>query len=330
MNRRKLITLLGGAMAAWPLSARAQQAARIRRIGLLMNLSENDLEAQRLLPAFREGLAQLGWADGRNLRIDYRWASGDIGRIRTFAKELVEGSPDIIVGYGTPVVVALQQETRSIPILFLSVTDPLGQGLVASLAHPGGNITGFSIFEISMATKWIEALKQLAPALKRVVTIYNPKTAPYFPLFVRAIEQAAPSFAVEPIGLEIHHDSEIERAIRVVAHEAGGGLIVMPDTFNMVHRRTTIGLAARHRLPAIYPLPFFARDGGLIAYGPDEIDMFRRAAGYVDRMLKGAKVSDLPVQQPTAFHLVINLKTAKALGVEIPPSLLARADEVIE
>jgi putative ABC transport system substrate-binding protein len=267
MKRRELITLLGGA-AAWPLTARAQQAARIRRVGLLMNLSENDLEAQRLLTAFREGLAQLGWAIGRNLRIDYRWASGDIGRIRTFAKELVELSPDIIVGYGTPVVVALQQETPSIPILFLSVTDPLGQGLVASLAHPGGNITGFSVFEISMATKWIEALKQLAPGLKRVVTIYNPKTAPYFPLFVRAIEQAAPSFAVEPIGLEVHDDAEIERAISAVAHEAGGGLIVMPDTFNMVHRRTTIGLAARHRLPAIYPLPFFARDGGLIAYGP--------------------------------------------------------------
>ena len=330
IGRREFITLLGGAAAAWPLTARAQQADRIRRVGLLMNLSENDLEAQRLLTALKEGLAQLGWAIGRNLRTDYRWASGDIGRIRTFAKELVELSPDIIVGYGTPVIVALQQETRSIPILFLSVTDPLGQGLVASLAHPGGNVTGFSIFEISMATKWIEALKQLAPGLKRVVTIYNPKTAPYFPLYVRAIEQAAPSFAVEPNGHEVHDDAEIERAISAVAHEVGGGLIVMPDTFNMVHRRTTIGLAARHRLPAIYPLPFFARDGGLIAYGPDEIDMFRRIAGYVDRILKGAKASDLPVQQPTAFHLVLNLKTAKALGLEVPPTLLARADEVIE
>ena len=200
MTRREFITLLGGAAGAWPVVARAQQPDRVRRIGLLMNLSENDLEAQRLLTAFREGLAQLGWAIGRNLRIDYRWASGDIGRIRTFAKELVELSPDIIVGYGTPVIVALQQETRSIPILFLSVTDPLGQGLVASLAHPGGNVTGFSIFEISMATKWIEALKQLAPGLKRVVTIYNPKTAPYFPLYVRAIEQAAPSFAVSRMG----------------------------------------------------------------------------------------------------------------------------------
>jgi putative tryptophan/tyrosine transport system substrate-binding protein len=190
VRRREFIALLGGAAVAWPVAARAQ-AARIRRVGLLLNLSENDLEAQRLLPAFWEGLAQLRWADGRNLRIDYRWASGDISRIRTFAKELVELSPDVIVGYGTPVVVALQQETRSIPILFLSVTDPVGQGLVASLAHPGGNTTGFSVFEISLATKWMEALKQLAPGLKRVVTIYNPNTAPYFPLFMRAIEQAA-------------------------------------------------------------------------------------------------------------------------------------------
>jgi putative ABC transport system substrate-binding protein len=330
MRRREFITLLGGAAASWPLAARAQQGERVRRIGLLLNLSKDDLEAQRLLTAFREGLAQLGWADGRNLRIDYRWASGDIGRTRTFARELVGLSPDVIVAYGTPVVVALQQETRSIPILFLSVTDPVGQGLVANLAHPGGNTTGFSVFEISLATKWTEALKQLAPGLKRVVTIYNPNTAPYYPLYIRAIEQAAPSFAVEPIGVEVHDDAEIERAISAVAHEADGGLIVMPDTFNMVHRRTTIGLAARHRLSAIYPLPFFAREGGLIAYGPDEIDMFRRIAGYVDRVLKGAKASDLPVQQPTAFRLVINLKTAKALGLEVPPALLARADEVIE
>jgi putative ABC transport system substrate-binding protein len=330
MRRRTFISLVGGAAVAWPLAARAQQAARMRRVGLLLNLSENDPEAQRLLTAFREGLAQLGWADGRNLRIEYRWASGDVGRIRTFAKELVELSPDVIVGYGTPVVVALQQETRSIPILFLSVTDPVGQGLVASLAHPGGNITGFSVFEISLGNKWMEVLQQMAPGLNRVVTIYNPKTAPYYPLYLRAIEQAAPSFAVELIGLEAHDDSDIERAISALAREAGGGLIVMPDTFNMVHRRTTIELAARHRLPAIYYFPFFAKEGGLIAYGPDEIDMFRRSAGYVDRMLKGAKASDLPVQQPIAFQLVINLKTAKALGLTVPDKLLVAADEVIE
>jgi ABC-type uncharacterized transport system substrate-binding protein len=330
VKRRDFITLVGGAAAAWPLAARAQQGERIRRIGVLLNLSENDLEARRLITAFREALAQLGWSEGLNLRIDYRWAGGDIGRIRTFAKELMELSPDITVGYGTPVVVALQQITRSIPIVFLSVTDPVGQGLVASLTHPGGNITGFAVFEISLGTKWLEVLKQMTPGLKRVVTIYNPRTAPYFPLYLRAIEQAAPSFAVETIALEVHNDAEIERAISTAARQPGAGLIVMPDTFNMVHRQTTIGLAAQHRLPAIYYFPFFAREGGLISYGPDEIDMFRRTAGYVDRILKGAKASDLPVQQPIAFRLVINLKTAKALEVTVPDKLLVAADEVIE
>jgi putative tryptophan/tyrosine transport system substrate-binding protein len=330
MRWREFVTLIGSAAAAWPLAARAQQAHRIRRIGLLMNLSENDVEAQRLITAFRKGLAQLGWTDGRNLRIDDRWAGGDVGQITTYATELVELSPDIIVGYGTPVVVALQQRTRSIPIVFLSVTDPVGQGLVASLAHPGGNITGFSVFEISLGTKWIETLNQIAPGLKRVMAVYNPKTAPYYSLYLRAIEQAAASFAVEPIGHEVHSDTDIERAISTLAREPGGGLIVMPDTFNMVHRQTTIELAARHRLPAIYYFPFFAREGGLISYGPDEIDMFRRSAGYVDRILKGEKLTDLPVQAPTKYDLVINLKTAKALGLSVPPTLIARADEVIE
>jgi putative tryptophan/tyrosine transport system substrate-binding protein len=329
-SRREFITLLGGAAAAWPLSARAQQPAGIRRVGVLMNLSENDLEAQRLVTAFREGLAQLGWVDGRNLRMDYRWASGDVGRIRAFAKELVELSPDIIVGYATPSVVALQQETRSVPIVFLSVTDPVGQGLVASLAHPGGNITGFAVFEFSLGTKWMEALKQIVPGLRRVTTIFNPKTAPYYPLYLRAIEKAASSFAVEPIVIEVHDDAEIERAISTLAREPDGGLIVLPDSFNMVHRRTIIALVERYRLPAMYYFPLFATDGGLISYGPDEIDMFRRTAGYVDRILKGAKAGDLPIQQPTNFRLVINLKTARALGLDVPPTLLARADEVIE
>jgi putative tryptophan/tyrosine transport system substrate-binding protein len=329
MTRREFITLLGGA-AAWPLAGHAQQPAGIRRVGVLMNLSENDLEAQRLVTPFREGLAQLGWADGRNLRIDYRWAGGDVGRIRAFAKELVELSPDVIVGYATPSVVALQQETRSIPIVFLSVTDPVGQGLVASLAHPGGNITGFAVFEFSLGTKWMEALKQIAPSLRRVTTIFNPKTAPYYPLYLRAIQKAASSFAVEPIVVEVHDDAEIERAISTLAREPDGGLIVMPDSFNMVHRRTIIALADRYHLPAVYYFPLFSTDGGLISYGPDEIDMFRRTAGYVDRILKGTKAGDLPVQQPTNFRLVINLKTARALGLEVPPTLLARADEVIE
>jgi putative ABC transport system substrate-binding protein len=329
MQRRKFISLLGGA-AAWPLAARAQQPAGIRRVGVLMNLSENDLEAQRLITAFREGLAKLGWVDGRNLRMDYRWAGGDIGRIRAFAKELVELLPDIVVGYATPSVVALQQETHSIPIVFLSVTDPVGQGLVASLAHPGGNITGFAVFEFSLGTKWMEALKQIVPSLRRVTTIFNPKTAPYYPLYLRAIEKAASSFAVEPLVVEVHDDAEIEHAISALAREPDGGLIVMPDSFNMVHRRTIIALVDQYRLPAMYYFPFFAADGGLISYGPEEIDMFRRTAGYVDRILKGEKPADLPVQLPTKYELVINLKTAKALGFIVPPGLLNAADEVIE
>ena len=330
MRRREFISLLGGAAATWPFVARAQQPARIRRVGVLMNLSENDVEAQRLITAFREGLTQLGWVDGRNLRMDYRWAGGDIGRIRAFAKELVELSPDIIVAYATPSVVALQQQTHSVPMVFLSVTDPVGQGLVASLAHPGGNITGFSVFEFSLGTKWMDALKQIVPGLRRVITIFNPKTAPYYPLYLRAIEKAASSFDVEPLVIEVHDEADIERAISALAGEPNGGLIVMPDSFNMVHRRTIIAVVNQYRLPAMYYFPFFATDGGLISYGPDEIDMFRRTAGYVDRILKGEKPANLPVQAPTKYALTINLKTAKALGLTVPFGLLNAADEVIE
>jgi ABC-type uncharacterized transport system substrate-binding protein len=328
IGRREFIAALGGA-TAWPLAARAQPAA-VRRVGVLINLSENDLEAKRLVKAFQDKLGQLGWADGRNLRIDYRWTGGDVGRIRDFAKELVELAPDVVVGYATPSVVALQEETRSIPIVFLSVTDPVGQGLVASLPHPGGNITGFAVFEFSLGAKWMEALKQVTPSLGRVTTIFNPKTAPYYQLYLQAIDKAASSFAVEPIIAEVHDDTEIESAISTVAREPNGGLIVMPDSFNMAHRRAIIALVDRYRLPAIYYFPLFARDGGLISYGPDEIDMFERTAGYVDQILKGAKASDLPVQQPTNFRLVINLKTAKALGVTVPSTLLSTANEVIE
>jgi putative ABC transport system substrate-binding protein len=329
VRRREVITLVGGAVS-WPFAARAQQPTGSRRLGVLINLSENDLEAQRLITAFRERLAQLGWVDGRNLRVDYRWASGDVDRIRAFAKELVELSPDIIVGYATPSVVALQHETGSIPIVFLSVTDPLGQGLVASLAHPGGNITGFAVFEFSLGTKWVETLKQISPNLKRVTTIFNPKTAPYYSLYLRAIEKAASSLAIEPIVVEIHDDAEIERAISNLAHEPDSGLIAMPDSFNMAHRQTIIAFADQYHLPAMYYFPLFAADGGLISYGPDETDMFRRTADYVDRILKGAKAGDLPVQQPTSFRLVINLKAAKALGLNVPTALLAGADEVIQ
>jgi putative ABC transport system substrate-binding protein len=332
-TRRAFMALIGGAPASavsWPRAGRAQQAGRMRRVGVLMNLSENDLEAQRLVTAFQEGLAQLGWADGRNIRIDYRWAGGDAGRIRAFARELVELSPDAIVAYATPSVVALREETHSIPIVFLSVTDPVGQGLVASLAHPGGNITGFAVFEISLGSKWMEALKQIAPNLRRVTAIVNPKTAPYYPLYVRVMEKAASSFAVELTVVEVHDDADIERAISARAHEPDGGLFVIPDTFNFIHRRRIIALVDRYRLPAIYYFPLFARDGGLISYGPDELDMFRRTAGYVDRILKGAKAGDLPVQQPTNFRLIINLKTAKSLGLEVPLHIQQLADEVIE
>jgi putative ABC transport system substrate-binding protein len=330
IGRRQFISALGGGMIAWPHSARAQQADRMRRVGMLMNLSKNDLEAQRLVTAFRNRLEKLGWSDGRNLQIDDRWTGGDVGRIRELAKELVELSPDVVVGYATPSVVALQQETRFIPIVFLSVTDPVGQGLVASLAHPGGNITGFAVFEISLGAKWMDTLRQVKPGLKRVTTIFNPKTAPYYPLYLQAIDKAASSFAVEPNMAEVHDDTEIEGAVSTLAHEPNGGLIVMPDSFNMTHRRTIIALVDKYRLPAIYYFPLFARDGGLISYGPDETDMFQRTADYVDQILRGTKASDLPVQQPTKLRLVINLKTAKALDLTIPQSLLVGADEVIE
>ena len=297
---------------------------------MLMAVAESDPDVRSGVAAFRQRLDELGWSQDRNLRIDYRWGGADRGRIRALAKELVDLSPAVLVGHSTPSVVALQQETGSIPIVFLTVTDPLGQGLVASLAHPGGNITGFSVFEFSLGTKWLEALKQIAPGITRVTAIFNPETAPYYALYLRSIEQAALSFAVKPTAVEIHDDADIERAISTLAREPDGGLIVVPDSFNIVHRRTIIGLVDRYRLPAIYYFRYFATDGGLIAYGPDEIDLFRRTASYVDRILKGAKPSDLPVQQPTKFELVINLKTAKALGLTIPESFLLRADEVIE
>jgi len=329
MRRREFITLVGG-VSVWPLAARARQTDAVRRIGVLMMLAENDPDARSGVEVFRQGLHELGWTEGRDLKIDYRWGGGDVGRIKVFAKELIDLSPDVLVGHTTPSIVALRQETHSIPIGFLTVTDPVGQGFVASLAHPGGNITGFQVFEFSLGTKWMETLKQIAPSLRRVATIFNPETAPYYPLYLRTIEKAASSVAVELIAVEAHDDAEIERAISTLAREPGGGLIVFPDIFNAVHRRTIIALVERYRLPAIYWFRYFATDGGLVSYGPDEIDMFRRTAGYVDRILKGEKPADLPVQQPSKFELVINLKTAKTLGLNVPLLLQASADEVIE
>jgi putative ABC transport system substrate-binding protein len=330
MKRREFITLLGGATAAWPLAGRAQQPGAMRRVGILMSAAESDKDAQLGIAVFRETLDRLGWNEGRNLRIESRWGEANPARITALAKELVELSPDILVAYTTPSVKALQQETRSIPIVFLSVTDPLGQGIVASLAHPGGNTTGFAVFEFSLGAKFLEILKQISPNVARVTTIFNPETAPYYPLYLRSIEQGASSFAVELIAVEIHNDADIERTLGALARDPDAGLIVLPDSFNIVHRARIIELANRHRLPAIYFFQYFARDGGLVTYGPDENELFRRTASYVDRIFKGDRPSDLPVQHPTKFTMVINLRTAKALGFIIPPLLLASADEVIE
>ena len=329
MKRREFITLIGGA-AAWPVAARAQQSQRVRRVGVLMAVAESDTDVRSGVTIFQQSLQELGWTDGRNIRIDYRWGDADADRIHALAKELVGLQPDVLVAHSTPSAKGLLQATRSIPIVFLTVTDPLGQGLVASLSRPGGNITGFSVFEFSLGTKWVEALKQIAPDTRRVTAIFNPETAPYYGMYLRSIEAAASAIAVELIAIEVRSDGDIGNVIRKAASESDGGLFVLPDSHNVVHRKRIIELAAEYRLPAIYYFRYFASDGGLISYGPDEMDLFVRTASYVDRILKGTSASDLPVQQPTKFELVINLKTAKALGLNVPDRLLALANEVIE
>jgi putative tryptophan/tyrosine transport system substrate-binding protein len=330
MKRRDFITLLGGAAASWPLAARAQQGERVRRIGVLTSLAADDPESQARHGAFLQGLQESGWSVGRNVRIDYRFAAGDTERVRKYAAELVALAPDVVVGTSTAVVTAFRQAARSIPIVFIGVMDPVGQGLVPSLAQPGGEMTGFGLEEPSMGGKWLELLKAFAPRVARIAVIFNPETAPYARLFVPSIDAAGHSLTVEPIVSPILTESELEQAIAAVARNQLGGLIVLPDPFTTAHRELIIALAARHRVPAIYALRSFAAGGGLIAYGMDRVDLYRRAASYVDRILKGTKVADLPIQMPTRFELVINLKTAKALGLEVPPTLLARADEVIE
>ena len=330
MKRREFITLLGSAAAAWPLAARAQQPERVRRLAVFMNLPEGDPEARRSLAAFRQGLAALGWIEGRNVHIDYRWATDDPNSIRTSAAELVGLAPDVILASATDGLAAFQQETRAIPIVFVSVSDPVGQGFVASLARPGGNITGFTAFEFSMGGKWIETLKEIAPSVQRVAVLFNPKTAPYFALFLRSIEAGAARFSVELIATPVQAVAEIETAIMALAREPNGGLICPSDSYTSTHRKTIISLAARHAIPAIFAWREFVLDGALVAYGIDRIDMYRRAPPYIDRILKGAKPADLPVQQPTKFELAISLKTAKALGLTVPPTLLVAADEVIE
>jgi putative ABC transport system substrate-binding protein len=327
LQRREFITLLGGA-AAWPLAARAQQGERMRRIGVLMVFDENDPEGGRRYSAFTQALADLGWNDGRNVRMDLRWAGGDTNRIRAFAQELVGLQPDIIVTNGTPATAALQRETRTIPIVFAGVAEPVASGIVPRLNQPGGNITGFGLLEASMGGKWLELLSEIAPGLKRAAVMFNPDThtaSTYMP----SLETAARSLKIVPMSTPVHSDVEIETAIIDLGREPGGGLVVV-DAFAGVHRASIIAAAARNNVPAVYFQAFFARDGGLLSYGPDPVDHFRRAASYVDRILRGAKPGDLPVQFPTKFEMVLNRKTANALGLAVPPSIMLRADEVIE
>jgi putative tryptophan/tyrosine transport system substrate-binding protein len=331
MRRREFIAGLGGA-AAWPLAAQAaqaQQGERLRRIGVLMPYDENDPFAKLQLSTLTQALADLGWADGRNVRMDFRWAGGDIDRIGAFAQELVALQPDIIVASSTPVAAALQRETRTIPIVFANVSDPVVSGIVAAFNQSGGNITGFALYESPLGGKWLELLSEIAPGLKRAAIMFNPDTAPVS-AFMPSLETAARSLKVVPIPGPVHRDVEIETALIALGREPRGGLVVMPDTFTAVHRVAIISAAARNNVPAVYPRSDYARDGGLLSYGVDQVDPWRRAAPYVDRILRGAKPSEFPVQFSTKFELVINLKAAKALGLTIPPNLLAIADEVIE
>jgi len=328
VNRRSLISLLGGA-AAWPLAARAQQSERVRRIGVLMNLASDDAEGQARLAAFHQGLQQLGWTVGRNVQIDYRWGAGNADYIRKFAAELVALAPDVILSTGSPSVAALQQATRTVPVVFVTVVDPVSSGFVDSLARPGGNITGFTLYEYSISGKWLALLKEIAPGMTRAAVIRDPAlTAGGGQLGV--IQAVAPSVGAEVTPVNVRDAGEIERGITAFARSPNGGLIVTASTLAGVHRDLIVALAARHKLPAVYPIPYFARSGGLMSYGPDSVDQYRRVASYVDRILKGEKPADLPVQAPTKYELVINLKTAKALGLDVPTTLLARADEVIE
>jgi putative ABC transport system substrate-binding protein len=328
VRRRDFITLLGGA-AAWPLGARAQQSNRQRLVGVLLAMVPGDPEAQLRVKAFEAGLRELGWTEGRNLRLEYRWTPGDASLLRKQATELVGLAPDVILATSTPVLAALRQD-NPLPVVFVQVTDPVGGGFVPNLARPGGSLTGFTSFEFTIGGKWLEALKHVAPAVTRVALVFNPDTAPFAHMFWQPVEAAAPSFDVEPIQAPVRDVGEMERAIAAFARYANGGLMVLPDVSTTNHRDLIIALAAWHRLPAVYPYRFFAASGGLMSYGSDVADIYRRAASYVDRILKGAIPGDLPVQAPTKFEFVINLKTANALGLTVPPRWLGRADEVIE
>ena len=330
MKRREFIAGLGGAVA-WPLAARAQQRERTRRVGVLMVWDENDPEAKASLSAFTQGLSQLGWIDGRNLQIDVRWAGGNVDQMRVSAKQLVELQPDVILAGTTPGTTAVRQETRTIPIVFVNVADPVGEGFVAGLSRPAGNLTGFIYTEAGIAGKWVELLTEIAPAVKRVAIMFNPDTAPGGgSYFLPAFEAAAHSLKVVPIAAPVRSDAEIETFINSFGREPGGGLAVTADAFMFAHRALIILLAARNNLPAVYQGDVFVSGGGLLSYAPSNADNFHRSASYVDRILRGAKPADLPVQLPVKFVIAVNTKTAKTLGLTVPQSILLRADEVIE
>jgi putative ABC transport system substrate-binding protein len=331
MKRREFITLLGGAAAVtWPLAARAQQPDGVRRIGVLMASAADDSESQARIAAFLQGLQQLGWADGRNVRIDTRWATTDADDIRRHAAELAALAPDVLVAAtGTVTAAPLLKATRTVPIVFVQVIDPVGAGFVVSLARPGGNATGFTIYEYGMSGKWLELLKEIAPRMARAAVLRDPAIASGIGQFAAA-QAVAPSLGVELSPVDVRDAGEIEHAVTAFARSSNGGLIVTASALATRHRDLIIALAARHRLPAVYSYRYMVAAGGLVSYGPDSIDQYRRAAGYVDRILKGEKPADLPVQAPTKYELVINLKTAKALGLDIPTTVLSRADEVIE
>jgi putative ABC transport system substrate-binding protein len=329
IRRRELIVALGG-VAVWPLVARAQQTERMRRIGVLMGFAETDREGQIFVAAFQAGLHELGWIEGRNIRFDIRWAALDAESLQRLAKELVALQPDLILSHVTPTTVALLQQTHTIPIIFVWVSDPVGSGFVASLARPGGNATGFTPLVGSLGGKWVELLKEIAPHVVRAVAVFNPTMAPYAEYYLNPFKAAAASSVVEAIAAPINSMSELESVIAAQARERNSGLIVMPDTFTIGHRADITFLTTRYLVPAVYWSRDFAEVGGLISYGPNFVDEFRRAASYADRILRGEKPSELPVQAPIKFKLVVNLNTAKTLGIDVPPTLLARADEVIE
>jgi putative tryptophan/tyrosine transport system substrate-binding protein len=330
MRRREFITLVGGIVVVWPLAAHAQRSERVRRMGVLMGISEDDPQAGTRVAIFRQALADLGWTEGHNLKIEWRWTSGDIARVREYAAELVRLAPDVILANGTPNVAAVKQATKSIPIVFVVVNDPVAQGFIASMAHPGGNITGFSFLEYSMVGKSLEMLKQVLPGVARVAVMFNPDTYPYYNIHLRSFDPVARMLSLELTGLLIRNPTEIEGEIAKLGRQQGQALLVTPDPFMVVHRGEIIRAAEQYRVPATYSYRQHVQEGALMSYGADTFDIFRRSATYIDRILKGTSPAGLPAQAPVKFEMAINLKTARALGLEVPDKLLALADEVIE